>query len=363
MKKIIKSVSIIVVLAAAGYWGYRELKPDASEAPPMMEVPQAITFPVTEETIVSSVQVKGKSEYGRETNVYTPFEAKVESWNVQNGQQIKKGDVLFHLEQKAIRQELQLKQAELQKKKLEQELKEFTMNQDLDSAPVGATEAERLKALADQENVRRSSQLDVISHNIDRQALADLQDKLNKSIHRSPDSGIFLFDSTQQQQPQSVTANQYIGKIVDLSSLRFVAYAGENDVFNIKPGMEVEIKLPSIKDLKLKGKVLEVAKFAEASAQEKQTSQTPQFKVVISLPQDDRLIGGLTLTGDIVTKRKDKAVVVPKLAVQTEGGRSYVMVDKGDGEIEQRDIKTGMDTMDKIEVLSGLQTGDTVVLQ
>lgn len=216
--------------------------------------------------------------------------------------------------------------------------------------------------LADQENARLSSQLDEVNNDIERQTLADLNDRLRQSTYVSPAAGLFLFDPTQQR-PQSVTANQYIGKIVDLDSLRLVAYVGENDIFSIQPDMAVEVKLPSIKDLKLKGKVLEVAKFAEATAQEKQTSQTPQFKVIISLPKNDRLIGGLTLNGEIVTKRKNKAVVVPKLAVMTEGDSSYVMVDKGGGQIERQDIETGMQTLDKIEVLSGLKAGDTVVLQ
>lgn len=361
IKKIIKWTVIVAVLGLVGYWGYGQVKPKTAEIP-MMEAPQVISFPVTEETMVSTVQVKGTSEYGRETNVYAPFEAKVEAWNVENGQLINKGDVLFKLEQKAIRQQIQQKEAEVQKRKLEQELKKFTLNQDLDNAPVGATEAERLKLLADQENARLSSQLEEVTNDIERQSLAELNDRLNKSTYVSPASGLFLFDPTQQL-PQQMTANQYIGKIVDLDSLRLVALVGENEVFSIEQGMAVEVKLPSIKDLKLKGEVLEVAKFAEATAQEKQTSQPPQFKVIISLPKEDRLIGGLTLNGDIVTKRKDKAVVVPKLAVMTDGGSSYVMVDKGGGQIERQDIETGMQTLDKIEVLSGLKAGDTVVLQ
>ncbi|UNK19243.1 HlyD family efflux transporter periplasmic adaptor subunit [Paenibacillus sp. N3/727] len=383
MKKIIKWTVLVAVLAFVGYWGYGKMKP-AAPVDPMMEAPQVISFPVTEETIMSTVQVKGRSEYGRETNVYTPFEAKVSSWKVVNGQQIKKGDILFNLEQKELRQQLQQKEAEQKKRKLEQEkkkqeqekkkkeqeLEEFILNQGLDNAPLGATEAERLKALAEQlktlteqENAQLSSQLEEVNDIIERQAMADLHDKLNLSTYRSPDSGIFLFDSTQKPQPQSVTANQYIGKIVDLNSLRFVAYVDENDVFSIKPGMAVEVKMPSIKDLRLKGKVVEVAKFAEAVTQEKQTSQTPQFKVIISLPKNDRLIGGLTLNGEIVSEQKDKAIVVPKLAVMTEGGESYVMVDKGNGQIERQDIKIGMVTLDKTEVLSGLKAGDSVVLQ
>ncbi|MFF3924477.1 efflux RND transporter periplasmic adaptor subunit [Paenibacillus lactis] len=361
MKKIIKWLVIAAVIGLVGYWGYGQVKP--KEAPiPMMEEPQVISFPVTEETIVTTVQVKGTSEYGKETNVYAPFEAKVESWNVANGQQIKKGDTLFSLEQKTIHQQLQQKEAERKKRKLEQELKEFTLNQDLDNAPVGATEAERLKLLADQETAKLSSELDGVNEMIEAQTIAELNERLKQSIYRAPSAGIFLFDNSQKQ-PQSVTANQYIGKIVDLNSLRFAAYVGESEVFSIKPGMEVEVKMPSIKDMKLKGKVEEVAKFAETTSQEKQTSQTPQFKVIISLPKNDRLIGGLTLTGDIVTERKEKAVVVPKLAVMTEGDISYVMVDKGGGQIERQDIETGMQTLDKIEVLSGLKPGDTVVLQ
>ncbi|GAE08224.1 efflux RND transporter periplasmic adaptor subunit [Paenibacillus sp. JCM 10914] len=309
MKKIIKWTVIVAALAVVGYWGYDQVKPQESEVP-MMEQPQMITFPVTEEPMASSIQVKGTSEYGRETNVYAPFEAKVESWNVENGQQIKQGDVLFELEQKAIRQQLQQKQAELQKRKLEQELKEFTQNQDLDQAPIGATEAERLKLLADQENARLSSQLVEVNDQIERATIAELNEKLQGSAYRSPDAGIFLLDNSQQL-PQTVTANQYIGKIVDLDSLRFVAYVGENEIFSIKPDMAVEVKLPSIKDLRLKGKVVDVAKFAETTAQEKQTTQTPQFKVIISLPKDERLIGGLTLSGDIVTEHKPKAVVFP----------------------------------------------------
>ncbi|MEK3732126.1 efflux RND transporter periplasmic adaptor subunit [Paenibacillus sp. FSL M8-0334] len=368
MKKVIKWLVIVSVLAVAGYWIYGQMKPGEPEVF-MMEEPQVISFPVTEETVVSTVQVKGASEYGHETMVYAPFEGTVEAWNVTNGQQVKKGDVMFKLDQKPIRQQLQQKEAERKKRKLEQEkremeqeLKEFTLNQELDNAPMGATEAERLKMLADQESARLSGELDSVNELIEEQTITDLNDRLKKSTYTSPTAGIFLFGNSEQQ-PQSLTANQYIGKIVDLNSLQFVAYAGENEVFSIKPGMEVEVKHSSLKDIRLKGEVKEVAKFAETISQEKQTSQAPQFKVIISLPENDRLIGGLTLTGDIVTERKEKAVVVPKLAVLTEGETTYVMVDKGDGHIERQDIQTGMQTLDKIEVLSGLQPGDTVVLQ
>lgn len=78
---------------------------------------------------------------------------------------------------------------------------------------------------------------------------------------------------------------------------------------------------------------------------------------------DEHLMGGLSLSGDVETSRKEKAVVVSNIAVIREGDLAFVMVDKGNGQYERKEIKTGMETTDKTEVLSGLKAGDTVVLQ
>lgn len=55
-----------------------------------MENNDAITFSVTRETLVNSIEVKGKSGYEQETFVHAPFGAEVRQWNVKDGQQIKK---------------------------------------------------------------------------------------------------------------------------------------------------------------------------------------------------------------------------------------------------------------------------------
>lgn len=161
-----------------------------------------------------------------------------------------------------------------------------------------------------------------------------------------------------------MTDNQYIGKIVDMNKLEFIALVGEQDVFRIKTGMKVDVKMTAIKDLKLSGEVTKVAKFAKtASGQNATTSSVPQFEVVITLQPDEHLIGGLSLNGEIETVRKENATVVSSIAVMHEGDLSYVMLDKGDGQYERKDIEVGLETTDKTEVLSGLKVGDVVVLQ
>ncbi len=74
-------------------------------------------------------------------------------------------------------------------------------------------------------------------------------------------------------------------------------------------------------------------------------------------------VGSLTITGDIETSRKENVLALPSIAVMRDETSAYVMLDKGSGQYERRDIKTGLETTDKTEVLEGLKEGDTVALQ
>lgn len=362
LKKSLKWIIILGIISTAGYLGYTKFfkGKEAAELPP--ETMQVISFPVTEETLTSSIQVKGRSQYQQETLVYAPFASKVTAWKVENGAQVKKGDVLFTLDQSTLRNEIATAEAANRKTKLEAELNAFVSQQEDDSAAPAGTEAERLKALAAQEAARLNDELNQVNAEIQAKELADKKTKLNTAVYHAPENGIFLYDSSTER-PQTVTDNQYIGKIVDLNKLEFIAQVGEQDIFRIKKGMKVQVKMTAMKDLILNGEVTEVSKFATTTTGQNTAGQIPQFEVVISLQPDEHLIGGLSLSGDIETSRKEKAVVVSSIAVVHEGDLAYVMLDKGNGQYERTEIKVGMETTEKTEVLSGLKAGDTVVLQ
>ncbi|WP_203457150.1 efflux RND transporter periplasmic adaptor subunit [Paenibacillus tepidiphilus] len=362
IKRSLKWLIIVALVAGAGYILYTKVFKSDEAAVPEMEPLPPITFPVTEETISTSIQVKGKSQYQEETLVYAPFASKVTSWKAENGVQVKKGDVLFTLDQSTLRNEIATVEATARKAQLESELNDFIAMQDEEAAPAGATEAERLKALAAQETAKLSEELNQVNADIQARELADKKAKLQAAVVHAPATGIFLADKSSEL-PQNVTDNQYIGKIVDLNKLEFIAQVGEQDIFKIKQGMKVQVKMSAIKDLQLVGEVTEVAKFANTASAENSASSVPQFEIVISLQPNEHLIGGLSLTGDIETLRKDKAVVVSSMAVMHEGDAAYVMVDRGDGQIERQDVEVGIETSEKTEIVTGLKAGDTVVLQ
>ncbi|MFX3633893.1 MAG: efflux RND transporter periplasmic adaptor subunit [Candidatus Pristimantibacillus sp.] len=360
MKKKIKWVIIGLILVAISVVLYTMSNPTK---PAVSTVDSgAITFPVTKETITNTVEVKGKSLYEQETMVYAPYGSKVTEWSVKDGQQVKKGEVLFKLDQTGLENEITQEEAAIRKTELEAELNAYLNDLDETDLPLETNETDRKKALAQKEVARLTQELNDVTNGIQREGIAQKKAMLSKSQYRSPASGIFLYDNPTKR-PQAVGDNEYIGKIVDLNKLQLIALVGEADVFRIKEGMPVEVKMNAIKTVKLAGKVLKVSKFAKSGTDTNSIDQAAQFEVVISLEPNEYLIAGLSLNGDIETSRKEDVIVVPTIAIMREQDLYYVMLDKGNGQYERKDIKIGLETSEKTEVLEGLKEGDQVVLQ
>jgi len=360
VKKKIKWIIIAIIFAGISFVLYSISKP-AQNADPVMES-QAITFQATKETLVHTIRVKGKSLYEQETPVYAPFSSKVTEWKIEDGQQLNKGDVLFRLDQTELQNQITLEEAELSKSELEAQLQSYVAELDSEATGGEAAVENRKKLLANREIARLTKELEDVRKSIRRQELQQKKLKLQDSEFRASTAGIFLFDSAAKK-PQALSDNQYIGKIVDLNKLQFITLVGEQDVFRIKPEMNVKVTMSAMKDVPLTGTVKHVSKFAKTGTDQDSLNQAAQFEVIISLEPSEYLIAGLSLTGDIETSRKENVVALPSIAIMRDQTSAYVMLDNGSGQYERRDIKTGLETTDKTEVLEGLKEGDTVSLQ
>jgi cobalt-zinc-cadmium efflux system membrane fusion protein len=63
----------------------------------------------------------------------------------------------------------------------------------------------------------------------------------------------------------------------------------------------------------------------------------------------------------IYTAEGDSSLAVPRSAVIYEADKARVWVARSDKTVEARQIKTGITSGDQIQVLQGLQPGETVV--
>ncbi|MBN2983384.1 efflux RND transporter periplasmic adaptor subunit [Cohnella algarum] len=348
-------VLLLVLIALFTYLLYSMNRNAGQSAPSDGLDRNVIRLEATKETIANTIEVKGKSSYADETPVYAPFAAEVKEWNVQEGSQVEKGQVLFKLEDSALRDSIELAKANVRKQELDLKLGAMRdrVEQDAADAKWGDPTV-AFEQYAGEEQKAAEAELGGVQLDIARKELELNEEKLAKAQYIAPVGGIFLFSETKE--PKMVDPAAAIGKIVDTTKLELIATVGEYEVFRIKEGMEAVIKAEALKRTELKGVVEHVSKFAKTG------TDPAQFEVVISLEADPELIAGLTLTGTIQTDKKDEAIVVPTLAVMQENGDYFVYVERN-GAIEKQPVEIGLETPDKTEILNGVSVGDVVVLQ
>ena len=78
---------------------------------------------------------------------------------------------------------------------------------------------------------------------------------------------------------------------------------------------------------------------------------------------DERIRDGMTANIDIETAKAEGVLVIPFRALSKEGGKTYAEAHRGEERYEKIEITTGIEGDDgSIEVLSGLEEGDAVVV-
>lgn len=355
-------IFIIVLITLVLYLQSRPNQPTVGEADQQNN--EMLKFHATKEDISNTIQVKGKSSYVMEQWVYPPFTAVVKKWVVSEGMLVHKGDVLFHLEDGKLRDSIELMKANQSKQALELKLRDMrkklaqAQNVVESSAEQGIIQNGAFEQYADSEEQKIQAELDRVQQDVATAELTDNQSKLANAQYKATETGIFLFQD--KKEPQRVTEETPIGKIVDTSKLQLICTVGEYEVFQIQPGMEVAVSIDALKQAKVKGKVERISKFAKTGTD--QGSGAAQFEVIISLENNAKLIAGLSLTGSIQTEKKKDATVVPTLAILREQEQYFVYIERN-GNVEKQTIKVGLETPDKTEVLEGVQAGDSIVLK
>lgn len=86
------------------------------------------------------------------------------------------------------------------------------------------------------------------------------------------------------------------------------------------------------------------------------------YKTILQFKEEDaRIRPGMTANITVTTQQKNDTFVIPQSALIRRGGATYVEVMLS-GEIEEREVTTGLSSLGQIEILAGLSDGDVVVL-
>ncbi|MGF1539223.1 MAG: efflux RND transporter periplasmic adaptor subunit [Pleurocapsa sp.] len=144
-----------------------------------------------------------------------------------------------------------------------------------------------------------------------------------------------------------------IVKIGNYNRVRLQANVAQSDAVNINPGATVVATVPGSNIAPIKGKITSI--FPQANSQ----TRTVTVEAVIDNP-DGQLLSGKFLEMKIITARKPNAITIPQPAVVEFQDQPSVWVVQGET-VTAQPVTLGMSTGDRIEVTSGLESGQAVV--
>jgi HlyD family secretion protein len=173
---------------------------------------------------------------------------------------------------------------------------------------------------------------------------------LDQQTLRSPVDGVVLDRPTSQG--TRVAINDVVTRVADVrpEKLLIRAAVDEEDVVNVRVDQPVRITLYAFANQVFSGKVDRIYDQADADR------RTFEVDVVFERPHE-RFSPGMTGELAFITGEKDKAVVVPSQAVA--GGVVWTV---HNGTLRRNDVRVGLRSVERSEIVSGISAGDLVVL-
>jgi multidrug efflux pump subunit AcrA (membrane-fusion protein) len=146
--------------------------------------------------------------------------------------------------------------------------------------------------------------------------------------------------------------------IIDLKRLQVDAFVDEVDIGKVKVGQHAVFTVDAFPATEFEGKVSAI--YPKAVIQD----NVVNYDVVVDIetPYHGRLRPEMTANVTIFLEKREGVLAVPAKAVQRDRGKNVVYV-LADGRAERRQIKVGWRDGQWIEVASGLQEGETVLLE
>lgn len=145
--------------------------------------------------------------------------------------------------------------------------------------------------------------------------------------------------------------------VVDLAHLQIKVTVAEVDVEKVKVGNPAQVALDA-----LTGKTYN-AQVSSVSPTGAVTQGVVNYPVLLELTDADNAIKpGMTANLTIEVERRDNVLLIPTRAVRTQGNQRIVTVQK-DGQAIPTRVTTGLSNDSSVEIMSGLQEGDVVVVQ
>jgi membrane fusion protein (multidrug efflux system) len=186
-----------------------------------------------------------------------------------------------------------------------------------------------------------------------RARLATAQKQVGNTVITAPISGVI--SDRQVSVGDVVQPGALLFSVVDPSSMRLEGSVPAEQLSQVRLGAPVTFMVNGYPGRTFAGKVTRVNPTADPA--------TRQVRIVISIPNaEGRLVGGLFANGRLASE-SHSGMIVPASAVDSRSNVPAVYRIKA-GKVERVPVQLGLrdDGAEKIEIASGVQVGDTLLL-
>jgi HlyD family secretion protein len=385
-KKLLIGVPIVVVLVAAGLTLATR---DGGVEGVSVEVQD-----VGRRQVIQTVTGTGKVQPMIQVNISADVSAKIMGLEVEEGQWVDEGALLVELDRERYLAAVESAQANLSAAQANGNLarenmvkaeKDYVRTKELfDRNLESQSVLDTMYAAAEVEKARYQSVLDQAEQA--KAALRQAKDDLAKTTIYAPMAG--TVSKLNKEVGEIALGSQFqedvILEISNLEGMEALVDIDENDIVSVSLGDEAEIEVDALPDVKLKGRVTEIANSAKSSGLGT-TDEKTEFEVKIAIIDPvPELRPGMTASSEIVTEVCDDCLSVPiqsvavrtleQLGAEDEGeaeetprfepdseGFVEVVWIVADGRAEARQVKTGIQSETHIEILEGIEDGEQVV--
>ena len=418
----ITTVFVLVLFLGTGFYVWNKKFHPATEVPQARFVKGSKkpikTFTVSPTPVQSTISLTGNLRPLRILNIVSPFRGKVKKRYFDYGEYVKKGQLLIEMDTSEIEanyrsakityikalQELkrlenwenspEVKQArravtrarlflEAQRRSFQEARRLYekgiipaneyeTAKRELKNAELDFIAAkEELDSVLDKGNKQNVSIARIEMENA-RIKLKELEEQLNNAKIYAPVSGVIIIPQISSDKDHSKIVEKGVSfdqgevmiSIGDMEGISVKASVDEVDVSKIRKGQDVIITGDAFPDIRLKGKIASISSQASVSSEQ----GIPYFEVVVTVDhltsdQRKKLCIGMSANLEVIVYSNPEALMVPIEAVIVKDDGKFVKVlDKKTKQIKEVKVKTGITTLDSVEIIKGLKAGDCVIV-
>ncbi|GAA0137796.1 hypothetical protein YSY43_46370 [Paenibacillus sp. YSY-4.3] len=287
-------------------------------------------------TITKEVKGSGRFESTlQDRAIYKEKEGRISKIHVKSGDKVNKGDVLVELLLDGL--DIQLQEQEIALENAKNTLREAKINEN-----------------ADPDAYRMAS----MQYELEQTKYKRLQALYESKIIRAEIGGQVIFvDSLKEG--DAIEQYQTLVSVADPANLRVIFEVNSTDE-TVDVGSDVQI---TFKNTVYKGVVVQSPSSAPIT-QNEQLAERYRKNVYISLAElpEEAEIGSL-VDVKIITEQRDNVIKIPRGGLRSYLGRNFVRVLEDGSKLREIDVEPGITSSTEVEIVKGLEEGQTIILQ